>query len=126
MGDLSVLVVEDSGAMRAFVRAALEEELDAEVHEASSGLSALARIPRESFQLVLVDVNMPDLNGLELVALLRKQPAHRDTPVILMSTESSVRDRERGLQLGANAFLSKPFTVEELCDVVQRTLRAGG
>ena len=123
---MRVLVVEDSGAMRAFVRAALEEELGAEVHESPSGLLALKRIPRESFDLVLVDVNMPDLNGLELVAFLRKQSAHSATPVVLMSTESSKRDRERGMALGANAFLSKPFGVEELCNVVRETLRSGG
>ncbi|MEM7605513.1 MAG: response regulator [Myxococcota bacterium] len=125
MERLRVLVVEDSGAMRAFVRAALEEEMNAEVVEASSGLAALARIPREEVGLVLVDVNMPDLNGLELVAFLRKQPAHESTPVILMSTESSERDRQRGLDLGANAFLSKPFGIQELCDVVRRTLADG-
>ena len=112
--------------MRAFVRAALEEELQAEVHESASGLAALARIPRESFQLVLVDVNMPDINGLELVAFLRKQPAHKKTPVVLMSTESSERDRERGLELGANAFLSKPFGVEDLCRVVKENLADHG
>ncbi|MFT5353687.1 MAG: two-component system chemotaxis response regulator CheY [Polyangiales bacterium] len=126
VSDLRVLVVEDSKAMRAFVRAALEEELGAEVHEAASGLAALARMPREEFGLVIVDVNMPDLNGLELISFLRKQKAHTHTPVILMSTESSDRDRERGLALGANAFLSKPFGVEELCALVRKQLQDRG
>lgn len=108
------------------MRAALEEELGAEVHEASSGLVALARMPREQFGLVIVDVNMPDLNGLELISFLRKQKAHTNTPVILMSTESSTRDRERGLALGANAFLSKPFSVEELCVLVRKQLTDHG
>tara|TARA_B100001750_G_scaffold229282_1_gene224515 strand:- start:4652 stop:5041 length:390 start_codon:yes stop_codon:yes gene_type:complete len=111
-----VLVVEDSSAMRAFVRAALEEELEAEVIEAESGLHALSRLPGEAFDLVIVDVNMPDLNGLELVSFVRKQDRHRSTPILLISTESAARDREKGLALGANGFLSKPFTPDELCE----------
>lgn len=111
-----VLVVEDSSAMRAFVRAALEEELGAEVMEAESGLRALRSLPGESFDLVVVDVNMPDLNGLELVSFMRKSERHRETPILLISTEAAARDREKGIALGANGFLSKPFTPDALCE----------
>ena len=111
-----VLVVEDSSAMRAFVRAALEEELGAEVMEAESGLRALRSLPGESFDLVVVDVNLPDLNGLELVSFMRKSERHRETPILLISTEAADRDREKGIALGANGFLSKPFTPDALCE----------
>lgn len=111
-----VLVVEDSSAMRAFVRAALEEELGAEVTEAESGLRALRSLPAESFDLVVVDVNMPDLNGLELVSFMRKHERHAETPILLISTEAAARDREKGIALGANGFLSKPFTPDALCE----------
>lgn len=114
-----VLVVEDSSAMRAFVRAALEEVLGAEVMEAESGLRALRSLPGESFDLVVVDVNMPDLNGLELVSFMRKSERHRETPILLISTEAAARDRERGIALGANGFLSKPFTPDALCERVR-------
>ena len=117
-----ILVVEDSSAMRAFVRAALEEEVGATVRDAPSGLGALSILPREPFDLVIVDVNMPDLNGLELVAFMRKHASLAKTPILLMSTESAARDRERGLALGANAFLSKPFTPERLCEAVRGLL----
>jgi len=120
---LRVLVVEDSSAMRAFVRAALEEDVPAEVIEASSGFEALRVMPRERFELVILDINMPDINGLELITFLRKSEAHTDTPVILISTEASERDRERGLSLGANAFLSKPFTPEALVALVREVLQ---
>lgn len=102
--------------MRAFVRAALEEELGAEVMEAESGLRALRSLPGESFDLVVVDVNMPDLNGLELVSFMRKHERHRQTPILLISTEAAARDREKGIALGANGFLSKPFTPDALCE----------
>lgn len=124
---LRVLIVDDSSAMRAFVRAALEEDGGADVVESTSGFEALRILPRENFDVVIVDVNMPDINGLELVSFLRKTPQHRDTPVIIISTEASSRDQERGIALGANAFLSKPFEPEELRALVARTrIPAGG
>ena len=110
--------------MRAFVRAALEEDGSASVSEAGSGFEALRILPREGFDLVIVDVNMPDINGLELVSFMRKSDKHKSTPLLIISTEASARDRERGLSLGANAYLSKPFSPEQLREAVTR-LRAG-
>ena len=121
---LRVLVVEDSSAMRAFVRAALEGEAGAEVSEAESGFEALRLLPRERFDLVIVDINMPDINGLELVSFMRRSDAHRETPLIIISTEASERDRERGLSLGADAFLSKPFSSDELSATVARVWKS--
>ncbi len=115
-----VLVVEDSSAMRAFVQAALEESGETLVSQAASGFEALRLLPRESFDLVIVDINMPDINGLELVAFMRRSEAHQETPIILISTEAGERDRARGLSIGANAFLSKPFEAEALRSLVAR------
>jgi two-component system chemotaxis response regulator CheY len=64
--------------------------------------------------LVVTDINMPDINGLELVRFIRHSPAYANVPVVLISTQSSEKDRERGLRLGANAYLVKPFAAEEL------------
>lgn len=111
---MRILIVEDSNAMRAFVRAALEEGLEADVSEAASGFEALRILPRERFELAIVDVNMPDINGLELVAFMRKSEAHRETKILMISTEAASADRARGLALGANDYLSKPFTAEAL------------
>ncbi len=108
--------------MRAFVRATLEEDGSTEVSEAASGFEALRILPRERFDLVIVDVNMPDINGLEVVSFMRRSEAHAKTPLIMISTEASARDRERGLSLGANAFLRKPFGPDELTELVERTL----
>lgn len=114
-----ILIVEDSSAMRAFVRAALEEaDVAREVVEAASGFEALRILPREAFDVAIVDINMPDVNGLELVRFMRSSESHRETPLLVISSEASARDRERGLSLGANQFLAKPFTAESLIEVV--------
>jgi two-component system chemotaxis response regulator CheY len=122
---LHVLVVEDSSAMRAFVRAALEEDGSARVDEAASGFEALRLLPRGQFDLVIVDINMPDINGLELVSFMRKSEAHKTTPLIIISTEASPRDRERGLALGANEYISKPFEADMLRGAVKRLCPPG-
>lgn len=124
-----VLLVEDSVGVRAYVRSALEAEGgglgDVEVVEAASGFDALRLLPRGPYDLVITDVNMPNINGLELVRFIRSSDQHRDTPVLLISTSASERDRERGLSLGANAFLPKPFSPESLRAAAARYLGAG-
>ncbi len=124
-----VLLVEDSVGVRAFVRSALEAEGgglgDVEVVEAASGFDALRLLPRGPYDLVITDVNMPNINGLELVRFIRSSDQHRDTPVLLICTSASERDRERGLSLGANAFLAKPFSPEALRAEAGRFLGAG-
>jgi two-component system chemotaxis response regulator CheY len=120
-----VLVVEDSYSMRSFVRTTLEgvEELgEVEVVEAASGFDALRLLPRGPYDLVISDVNMPDINGLELVQFIRKSEQHKTTPVVLISTQSSERDRQRGIALGADAYLTKPFTPEQLREEAARQL----
>jgi len=116
---LRVLIVEDSHAMRAFVRAALEDQGMAEVTEAANGFEALRLLPREAFDVVLTDINMPDIHGLELLSFMRKSDLHRATPVIIVSTEGAQRDRERAASLGANAYLSKPFEPDQLRALVR-------
>jgi two-component system chemotaxis response regulator CheY len=74
--------------------------------------------------LAVVDVNMPDVNGLELVRFMRQREEHAKTPVLMISTEASARDVERGLALGADAYLAKPFTAEELLEAVEGLLGA--
>ncbi|HET9932493.1 MAG TPA: response regulator [Polyangiaceae bacterium] len=113
-----ILVVEDSPTMRAFIRAALEDQVSSagelSVVEASSGFDALRLLPRGPYALVITDINMPDINGLELVRFIRGSEQHQKTPILLISTQSSERDQQRGLALGADAYLPKPFTEELL------------
>ncbi len=117
---MRVLVVEDSPAMRTFVRAALEEGGLADVTEAANGFEALRLLPREKYDLVVTDINMPDIHGLELISFMRKSEQHKTTPVIIVSTEGAQRDRDRGMSLGANAYLTKPFQPEQLRATARR------
>src|SRR5580658_8359447 len=116
-----LLLVEDSAVMRNFVVSALETQ-SYEVTTAKSGFEALKLLPKERFQLIITDINMPDINGLELVRFIRESAHHKDTPLILISTDNRERDRERGLKLGAREYLAKPFTPEELLGAVRRCL----
>ena len=119
----TVLIVDDSSAMRAFVRAALEgSDEHFEVIEASSGFDALRVLPRQGVALAIVDINMPHIHGLELIAMLRGNERYKDMPLLVISTESTERDRERALQLGATDYLIKPFDAEALLDRVSALL----
>jgi two-component system chemotaxis response regulator CheY len=120
---LRVLVVEDSAAMRSFVTAALEQGGPFDVSTVQSGFEALRLLPRATFDLIITDINMPDINGLELVRFVRESEKHRLTPMVIISTDSRSSDRERGLKLGADAYLVKPFEPGELLEVVERVVR---
>src|SRR3982751_1498607 len=112
-----VLLVEDSASMRAFVRAALTSAAklgELEIAEAQSGFDALRLLPRGAWDLVITDINMPDINGLELISFIKKNESHKNTPILIISTASSERDRERGMTLGASGYLVKPFTAEAI------------
>ena len=120
---MRVLIVDDSSATRSYVRAALEGEADVDVTEAASGFEALRVLPRERFDLMLVDINMPNINGLELISFIRQSETHRDTPLLIISTEAAERDRARALSLGANAYLAKPFTADALAEAVRGLIK---
>jgi two-component system chemotaxis response regulator CheY len=124
-----ILIVEDSASTRAFVRTTLESESGipaVEVSEAASGFDALRLLPRGPYDLVISDINMPDINGLELVQFMRKSEQHKKTPILLISTQSSERDRLRGLRLGADGYLAKPFGAAALMNDVARLLAGRG
>ncbi|MDP9152481.1 MAG: response regulator [Myxococcota bacterium] len=120
-----VLVVEDSVSTRAFVRAVLESADPApsyEVVEASSGFDAMRLLPRGPYHLIITDLNMGDINGLELIRFVRSSGQHRMTPLMIISSLRAETDIARGLALGADAFLSKPFTAEQLRETCVRLL----
>ena len=121
-----ILIVEDSPTMRSLLSTSLEE-LDGEIKitQVASGFEALRYLPREQYDLIVTDINMPDINGLELVSFVKSNASYRDIPLIIVSTESSERDRDKGLELGADAYLVKPFEPEALRDLVRELLDRG-
>ena len=116
------LIVDDSNAVRAFVRASLEDADFARVQEAETGFQALQLLAANSFDVVIVDVNMPDINGLELLAFMKKSPRQQGARKILISTQVNGPDSKRGAELGADAFLQKPFEVDELRTMIRGLL----
>jgi two-component system, chemotaxis family, chemotaxis protein CheY len=119
---LQALIVDDSSAVRTFVRAALENSGFAQVHEAATGFEALRLLTGQAFDVVIVDVNMPDLNGLELLAFVRKSGKQASAKKILISTEGGGVNAQKGAELGADAFLTKPFEVQALRSLIESLL----
>lgn len=119
----SILIVEDSSTTRSLIRTVIEDMGDDFfTHEASSGFEALKMLPQERFDLIITDINMPDINGLELINFVKNDPRYKHIPLIIVTTERSAEDRERGIALGASAYITKPFKPEELQEVITKIL----
>ena len=119
-----LLLVDDSATARAFAAAALEDAADLEITQAASGFEAIRILPTEAFDLVITDINMPDINGLELIRFARTHERYQETPLIIISTEGRERDRDKALALGANEYLVKPYAADQLVAAVRRYLPA--
>ena len=120
MAPKTILVVEDSTAMRSFIVSTIEMVDAFSIVESANGFEALKILPRYKFDLILTDINMPDINGLELINFLKSSEEYRDIPLIIITTESSARDQQKGLSMGANEYLAKPFKPEELQKLIRK------
>ncbi len=118
-----VLIVEDSKAAREFIAATVESVSGVEAVTTASGFEALKLLPRHRFDLIITDINMPDINGLELINFVKKNPNYRDTPLFIITTEGREQDRDRGMALGAAEYLVKPFQPASLEGLVRRYLK---
>lgn len=118
----TILIVEDSTTTRALIRAVIEELGDFETVEASSGFEALKMLPLQEYDLIVTDINMPDINGLELINFIRNNPRYNHLPIIIVSTEKSEEDKRRGMALGATAYVTKPFRSFELQEIIKKTI----
>lgn len=123
----NILIVEDSATMRSLLTSTLKDlDVPVKLSEACSGFEALRFLPREDYDLVVTDINMPDINGLELVSFMKGSAKYRSIPLIIVSTEGSERDRDKGLGLGADAYIVKPFEPEALREVARNLLARAG
>jgi len=105
----TILIADDSPTMRAMLVSTIEMLGEFRIVEAASGFEALRLLPRENVDLILTDINMPDINGLELISYLRNNTNYLSIPVFIISTEGSEKDVEKGKRLGANEYVIKPF-----------------
>ena len=123
---MKILLVEDSASMRSYLANIIEsgtESEGVEIVEAANGFEALKLLPHHKFHAILTDINMPDINGLELVSFLKNHPIYKAIPIMVISTESTAEDRKRAAALGAEEYLAKPFKAPELVDKLRRLLR---
>lgn len=117
-----ILIVEDSTTTRALIRAVIDELGDFDTVEASSGFEALKLLPQQNYDLIITDINMPDINGLELINFIKNNPRYSSTPVVIVTTERTEEDKNRGMALGAAAYVTKPFKSGELQETITKIL----
>ena len=120
---ITALVVEDSTVMREFIVASISTLPNIQPIQVANGFEALKALPRQQVDIILTDINMPDINGLELLSFLKKHPDYCTIPVVIISTEKSEGDLNRGLALGADHYLMKPFAPHELQLIIRQLLK---
>ncbi len=108
-----ILLADDSSIMRMVLVMHLKRFTGAKITEAVNGREALARLAQDRFDLLMTDINMPEMNGIELLRHVRTG-LKSDIPIIIITTKGEVKDRDLGMSLGANSYLTKPINVKDL------------
>ena len=117
-----ILVVDDSKVMREMIVACLRADPSLRFSHAGSGLEAIEQLSLRGFDLVVLDLNMPDIGGIEVVEFIRGQDRLRSLPIIIVTTRGDEGSRTRALDAGASRFLVKPFDPEVILGEVQALL----
>lgn len=120
---LKFLVVEDSPTMRQLISFSLKRFKGCKIVEAVDGVDALKKLASEKIDVILTDINMPVMDGLKLVSMIRQNPDLKDLPIIIITTEGAEEDRQRGLALGANSYIAKPIQSSHLIKTIQELLQ---
>jgi CheY-like chemotaxis protein len=120
---VKLLIADDEPAVRALVRVTLEDD-DYRILEAADGVEALQKIRDEHPSLVLLDIMMPGMNGLEVCRIVKSDPTTSGTVVVMLTAQAQQRDRDRGLAAGADVYFTKPFSPLALLDLVARVRQA--
>ncbi len=118
-----ILIVEDSPTMRQLLVFSLRRLKNVELVEAADGMDGLRKVSSDEFHLAFVDINMPVMDGLKLISLMRGEEGLQDIPVVVITTEGAEEDRERALALGANEYLTKPIQANKVLDVARALLK---
>jgi two-component system chemotaxis response regulator CheY len=121
--DKSVLVADDSTIMRMILVMNLKRLLGVKITEAVNGRDALAKFESGTFDLVLTDMNMPEMDGAELIRQIRLR-LKSDIPIVIITTKGESRDRDLGISLGASGYLTKPVNMVELVRTALKFLGA--
>ena len=118
-----ILIVEDSPTMRQLLAFALKRLKDVEIVEAQDGMDGLRQVTSDHFDLALVDINMPVMDGLKLISLIRGEQRLQSMPICVITTEGATEDRDRALALGANEYLTKPIQANKVLSVAKSLLK---
>ncbi len=118
-----ILIVEDSPTMRQLLVFALKRMKDVDIVEAQDGMDGLRKVTSDHFDLAFVDINMPVMDGLKLISLMRSEDTLQDIPIVIITTEGAQEDRERALALGANEYLSKPIQANRVLAIARSLLK---
>ncbi|HUU02198.1 MAG TPA: response regulator [Myxococcota bacterium] len=119
---LRVLVVEDSPTMRQLICFALRRIKILQVVEADDGVDGLKKLSSEHFDMIITDINMPVMDGLKLVSMVRNDEKYNGVPIVIITTEGAAEDRQRALSLGANAYITKPIQAPQVINCVKELL----
>lgn len=117
----TVLLVDDSTTVRNSLKSSLKKKYL--IKEASNGVEALQVAEEHSISLVVADVNMPEMNGIELTKTLRDMESYKNTPIILLTTESRTEKREEGSDAGATGWIVKPCSGRDLLSIIEMLLK---
>ena len=118
-----ILIVEDSPTMRQLLAFALKRLKNADIVEAQDGMDGLRKVTSDHFDLALVDINMPVMDGLKLISLIRGEENLKDMPICVITTEGANEDRERAISLGANEYLTKPIQANRVLEIARALLK---
>jgi len=118
-----ILIVEDSPTMRQLLVFALKRLKNVEIVEAQDGMDGLRKVSSDHFDLALIDINMPVMDGLKLIRLIRGEENLKAMPIVVITTEGAKEDRERALGLGANEYLTKPIQANRVLAVAKGLLK---
>jgi len=118
------LIVEDSPMMRQLLTFALKRLKGVDIVEAQDGMDGLRKVTSDHFDLALIDINMPVMDGLKLISLIRGEDSLKEMPVCVITTEGAKEDRIRALSLGANEYLTKPIQANQVLAVAKALLKA--
>ena len=123
MKTLRILLADDHVLFRKGVAAVLALHSDLQVvGEAGNGVGACERARDQVPDVILMDISMPVMDGLKLVSMVRNDPAHKNIPIIIITTEGAQEDKERALALGANAYITKPIQAPQVINTVKELL----
>ncbi|GBF48982.1 response regulator receiver domain-containing protein [Leptospira ryugenii] len=116
-----ILIIDDSAVFRKIISVHLKNA-NFELVEAGDGLEGLSKLEEHQIDLIVSDMNMPNMDGISFIKKTKENPKYKFTPIIMLTTESQPEKKQQGMDAGARAWLTKPFSPEELLETISKLL----